>query len=348
MSDREMSDIRFRRCVTGRGGPLLYASNRKQNARIRLDLTTNPLGFPKRLLAFMHSHAALDFESYNGPPELPELKRALARRSGLRSEEIMITAGADQAIEIALTHLLDPGDKLGIHVPAFPRFEIVGRKICDADVRFFRSLHEIPEGCRAVCLCTPSNPTTKELDPAPLEVAVEDNPKTFFIIDAVFSDFGRNGVSQLVKKFGNVAVLKSFSKSFGLPGLRVGWLESGGGNIKVFREGASPFRVPGICQRLALEALKDRKHVAKTVEYLAAEFNKIKQELGAKAVRESDVPFFLFLTDQPEKAADTLLKRHGISVVCSSSFSGADRGFLRMAIGKKEENRALLEALKAL
>lgn len=337
--------MKFRECLD-KEGLRLYASERAAGAKIRLDLTINPLGWPRGIENIINSAGPSDFANYSEPPELDELKERLAERSGVHPGQIMLTAGADQAIEIALSHILNPKDKIGIVVPTFPRFEIVARKLCDAEVVQFRSLKEIQD-CKAVCLCTPNNPTTDELDPGELEEVIRKNPETFFIIDAVFSDFGGNDFSFLVGKFDNVAVLKSFSKSFGLPGIRVGWIESREENIRAFMQGVSPFRVPTICQKIALEALKDGNHIKKSIEFTSREFKRIKGEFGEKVLRNSNVPFFLFLADNPEKIKKELLE-HGIDVVDSSFFKGAERGFLRIAIGKEDENRALVDALKKI
>ena len=151
----------------------------------------------------------------------------------------------------------------------------------------------------------------------------------------------------MVGKFENVIVLKSLSKSFGLPGIRVGWIESQNGNIKVLREGVSPFRVPFVCQKIALEAMKDSEHITKTKDFLSKEFAKIKGEFNSKVVRESEVPFFLFEIENPQKAREWLFEQD-ISVVDSTSFKGTDNGFLRIMIGKEEENKILIEKLKQL
>ena len=339
--------MKFRNCVTSKENLKLYVDENPKVAKIKLDLTTNPLGFPKRVLSSLSSLNETELSRYNEPPELPELKKAIVKHSGIAEEQIMITSGADQAIEIVLTHILEKGDVLGIHIPTFPRFEIVARRLCDARIKFFTNISDIPIDCKAVVFCTPNNPTTKEIKISELEKVAVANKNKFIIIDAVFSDFGKNKISSLVGKFENVIVLKSLSKSFGLPGIRVGWIESQNGNIKVLREGVSPFRVPFVCQKIALEAMKDSEHITKTKDFLSKEFAKIKGEFNSKVVRESEVPFFLFEIENPQKAREWLFEQD-ISVVDSTSFKGTDNGFLRIMIGKEEENKILIEKLKQL
>lgn len=319
----------------------LYADKLPKEARIKLDLNTNPLGLPKAIEKVKVT--AKDVQRYSEPAELAELKQSLAQRAGIKDEQLMITCGADQAIEIVLTHLLNPKETIAVLAPTFSRFEIVAKRLCDANVVLFTDINEVPE-CKVVLVCTPNNPTTEEVDINCLEKAVRSNPDKMFVIDSVFADFGKNNVSELTR-FSNVVVLKSLSKNFGLAGLRVGWVESQKENIALLRKGVSPFRVPLLNQKIALAALSDKKHVGKTIKFLDDEFRKIKNTLGDKAVRRSNVPFFMFLTEKPIAAREFLLN-NSISVVDSTSFSGAKNGFLRIAIGTKDDNKALVAALK--
>lgn len=319
-----------------------YATALPPEARIKLDLTINPIGCPDILDALCKA----ELTRYPEPAELPELVQMLAKRSNLQPGQIMLTAGADQAIEILLTHLLERHVRLGILVPTFPRFEIVAKTICDAEIVHFRSLQELPRNCQVIFLCTPNNPTTEELDMGELEQAIGAHPEITFLIDAVFEDFGSYSVSPLIR-FSNVAVIKSLSKSFGLPGLRVGWIESQQENIKMLHQGISPFRVPLLCQRIVLQAMSEKEHIQRTITFLSQEFAKIKEEFGACVIRKSNVPFFVFFTEKPVEARIKLLEQ-GISVVDSTCFPGAVQGFLRIAIGTEAQNTELVAVLKKL
>ena len=81
----------------------LYVDEVPKKAAIKLDLTLNPLGCPDRVLSSLNSITRANISSYNEPPELPELKQALARHSNVKENQIMLTCGSDQAIEIVLT-----------------------------------------------------------------------------------------------------------------------------------------------------------------------------------------------------------------------------------------------------
>ena len=337
--------MKFRECIMKDSDLELYVDEVPKKAAIKLDLTLNPLGCPDRVLSSLNSITRANISSYNEPPELPELKQALARHSNVKENQIMLTCGSDQAIEIVLTHILESKEALGILVPTFPRFEIVARRLCDAKIKPFKSLKKLPTGCKAIFLCTPNNPTTEELNVSELKNIIKKNKETIFILDSAFSDFGQHNMSSLVSKFNNLIVIKSLSKSFGLSGLRVGWIETQKENISALREGVSPFRVPFICQKLALEALKDAGHVQKTIEFLSKEFRIIKREFGDNVVRKSDVPFFLFKIKDSKRAREWLFNK-GVSVIDSTSFKGVENDFLRIMIGTKDQNRKFIKIMK--
>ncbi|MBS3142836.1 histidinol-phosphate aminotransferase family protein [Candidatus Woesearchaeota archaeon] len=334
--------MKFRSSLHREGGVANYAHMAKK-ARIQLDLTTNPLGCPDAAWRALMVVQAPEISQY--APSLEEVRMRLARRSGLRTEEILLTAGADQAIEIVLDHLLDPGDVIGIHVPTFPRFEIVAASICDAKVTCFSDLARVPE-CKAVVFCTPNNPTTLEIPLQDIRSIAHAHPEIWIIVDSVFAEFGSQDVSALVRDFENAIVLKSLSKSFGLAGLRIGWIEARQETLVMLQEGISPFRVPIVCQRAALAALNDPGHILRTLEFLDKQFVLIKSAVGDSVVRTSNVPFYLFMTDEPVRAREWLLGKD-ISVVDSTAFKGSSHGFLRIMIGTAAENQEVIDALKA-
>jgi histidinol-phosphate aminotransferase len=311
-------------------------------------MVTNPLGLPPSVSAGLRSLDFSQMHHYSHPAELPGLMDMLALHSGVPKESIMLTAGADQAIELALTHILAKGHSLGILTPTFSRFEIVGRELCCANIQLFESLADAPSDCKAIVLCTPNNPTGNEIPIASIEHLIRSQPKTFFLIDSVLSSFGTQDTSTMVNKFPNVAVLKSLSKSFGLADFRVGWIESQEHNIAAFSKGISPFRVAGISQMAALFALRDKGHLPDTLSFLEHEFDRIQSALGEGLVRGSNVPFFLFKTENPQETREWLLEEHEISVVDSTNFTGSKEGFLRIAIGMEGQNDAAIAALSEL
>ena len=323
-----------------------YAIKEKLNVKIRLDLSINPLGPPERVKEFIKSLDLSNIQRYPEPAQLPELKREAANFFGMNPDNIMITSGADQAIEITLFHLLDPRDKIAVKIPTFPRFEIIARNLCDANVTNFTDIENIPEA-KVIVLCTPNNPTTEEISRKTIIKILEENEDKTLIIDSVFGSFGKENIDDLVNKFDNLIVLKSLSKDFGLAGLRIGFILSQKENIEILESGIAPFRVPTFIQEIAAEALKDKKHIEKTKKFLKQEIEFIKSHLADRIIQETVLPFFLFKTSDSIQFKKDLLAR-GISIVDGSSFKGLDKGLARVAIGKHEDNIEFIKEVKKI
>ena len=314
-----------------------------EGTRVRLDVVSNPLGAPKKVMSFIHNTSLNDISEYSNPNVSWELKQRIARLNNVNIDQIMVTAGADHAIEAIFTHTLFPKDVLGILIPTFPRFEIVASKLCGASIRFFRDLNKIPKA-KIIVLCSPNNPTTDEISKSKLIKTLKDNPDKLFVLDAVFSEFGTWNPSRLIQEFNNLIVIKSMSKSFGIPGARVGFIIANERLIKTIQKGVSPFMVPRVSQIIALQALSDEIHVKNSIKHIKNEFKKIRTVLGNSTIRNSNVPFFL-LKVKDSKKVEEKLKKIGISVIREIHFRGLEEDTLRIKIGKSWENSFLIESI---
>lgn len=332
----------FRKCCLEKFE--IYAKN--VQAKIRLDLSTHPLGPSPVILEVLKSAGIFDLWKYP-ESELMELKQQIARFTGLNEENIMLTSGAEQGIEIALIRLLNPGERITIKIPTFPLFNIFARNLCDAKVEFFSDIENIPEA-KVIVLCSPNNPTTEEIPEEKIGSILEENPNSMILLDNVFCESGEERFENLVKEFNNLIILRSFSKDFGLAGIRLGFILSSEENIPALKNGICHFRISTLSQRIALEALKDRNHLEKMKLFLKHEFSFIKRELGSQIVRKSNTPFFLFDCRMDSQICREKMLEKDISIVDSSSFAGLERNFCRVTIGKREENEAFLAAVKEI
>jgi histidinol-phosphate aminotransferase len=324
----------------------LYIEKEPKKCRINLNLTTNPLGSPMNQEEINKYIEKSLIENYNEPGELYELKEKLSKLNELKKDNIMITAGADQALEIILSHILNEDDFLAIYEPTFSRFEIYAKNIFNAKIIHLKSLSNIPY-CKLLILCSPNNPSTIELKYEKIRKILINNPDKMIVIDNVFFGYGNENLSSLVKEFNNLILIKSFSKIYGLPGLRVGWIESKTENIEKLEIGISPFRVSFLNQLIASKSMDNDEFIEKSLNYVKIEYEKIKNELNERVYRESNVPFFIFKTNNPIKDKE-LLYNKGIKVIDSTYFNNVDFNFLRISIGKPEENEELIIALKEL
>ncbi len=318
----------------------------KEKIRIRLDVVSNPLGASKKVMDFLHHVSLEDISKY---PDLSlswELKERIALANKVRSKNILLTAGADHAIEVVLTHILSPKEKIGIHIPTFPRFEIVAKKLCNAEIIFFTNLASIPNA-KVIMLCSPNNPTTEEIPKQILTGLLKQHKNKLFVIDAVFSDFGTWNPAELIEEFENLIVIKSFSKSFGIPGARVGSVAAQEPIIHLLTQGISPFFVSALSQKIASLSLEDKEHIEFTKIFLEKEFIKLKAVFENKLTRKANVPFFLMKVKNSGHAKESLEKQ-GIAVITEAHFRGLEKNILRVKIGNSWENDFFIECIKSM
>jgi histidinol-phosphate/aromatic aminotransferase/cobyric acid decarboxylase-like protein len=322
-----------------------YATN-KTNGLIRLDLVSNPIGPPIEVMDFIQNISIKDISEYSNPQIDWELKTRLAQLNHVNQNQILITSGADQAIEIVLTHVINKDDNVGILIPSFPRFEIVANKLCGAKISFFSDINSIPKS-KIIILCTPNSPTTHEIPKDLLIRTIQNNQNKLFIIDAVFCDFGSWDPSILLQEFGNLIILKSFSKSHGIAGARVGFIIANEKIISLLAQGISPFLVSNISKMITIKAIDNTNHIKKSISFVNEEFNKIKHNLGKNAIRNSNVPFFMLKVKNSIDAKKKLLKK-GISIITEEHFRGLEKNTLRVKIGKPWENDMFIKIIKTL
>ncbi|MFH0817129.1 MAG: pyridoxal phosphate-dependent aminotransferase [Candidatus Micrarchaeota archaeon] len=317
------------------GTPLHYFETLAPAPKLALDLTTLPL-IPEMEMRF-----GLDnFQHYSRAVD-EGLVRAISEFEGVGADSIAVVSGADMGLEIAMSHLLDPGDEAGVMTPAFPRFGQIATELCGARVKTFESIHELPEAT-VIVINTPNNPSTKAVARGKIETAIESRPGSFFIIDGVFSAFGQRGLASLAEEFPNAVFINSVSKSHGLAGLRVGWIISRNKNLAQFGRGVSKFHVPLPNQKIAASALGEEEFVERARGFIDTEFSFLKKEIRAPLVRETPVPFYLAKVSD-SKAVQKRLMKLGISVVDCSTFPGMGNKHIRVRIGNRAENEMFAE-----
>jgi len=312
-----------------------------------LSLVSGPFIWAEEVARALHSFEVSNLGAYPLPNQDPQLLDILADNDGLSSESLLLTPGADVAIEMVLNHFLERGDVFGILTPNFPRFSIVASTIPGVRIKTFTSLDEIDDSYALVSICTPNNPSTQELPEEDLRKAIADHPNTLFCIDGVFDWYASYSLPALCREYYNVIVLKSFSK-IGLAGLRLGYAVSNPDIIAELQIGMSPFSVPPLVQRVGLEIARSFHRIPDLSSILVEEFNIISNALGGRVIRSSPVPFYLLHPNCEAIEAAKLLFKEGISVVDEAHCPDIPGGCLRVAISEPDKNRQLLEAVDRL
>lgn len=328
-------------------GKLKDYGKKRLPASCDLSLVAGPFIWEEEIRsAFQHLPTEL-LREYPLPNQSPELLELLAAHENLEANWITLTPGADIAIEVVLRQILDPGDKIAILCPNFPRFEVVARTINGVIYSNHLSIDDIPTDAKLVAICTPCNPSTKEIPFKELQTLVASRPDTIFCIDGVFAWYSEDSLSELFREHSNIILIKSFSK-LGLAGLRLGYIIASPELQEYLTLGQSPFSVSAPIQQAGINIAKNLSRLKEIKQILAQRWDKIYQALGTLTIRETPLPFYLLPTTTTSDRAASLLIDQGISVVPSSSFYGIPENYLRIAIGTDEQNSLLINKLHEL
>ena len=299
-------------------------------------------------------------------PSNARLRGALSDRYGVPANRIAIGNGSVEILLAAGEALLEPGAEV---VYAWPSFSVYPHLAAasgataitvdlDADDRhdLAAMLKEITAATRLVIVCNPNNPTSTALPLADIaDFANEVPPHVAFVLDEAYCEFNLlddpDASIELLERHPNLVLLRTFSKVYGLAGLRVGFALCG---TERFRQAVDQVRQPFFCnaaaQAAALEALRHQDAVAERVE--RAVVARVEMDSGLEAlglrVAESQANFaWLHLPeDVEEKAIVDGLAERGVLVRAGAAL-GRD-GALRVTYGRPDENARFLRELGAL
>ena len=329
-----------------------YSSARSEfagEARVMLDANENSLG----------SVGPVTFNRYPDPQQTT-LKAALASLKDVPPAQIFLSNGSDEVIDLLVRLVARPGlDSVLCTPPTFGMYEVAAalndvvleQVPLDVDFQFSAAAVSKIQASQAkiAFLCTPNNPTGNSLRVADVE-AVLRGFAGLVVVDEAYGDFARqpSWVSRL-REFPNLVVLQTFSKAWGLAGIRLGMAYAAPAVVAYLNRIKMPYNVSEATQRLALAALADAGRFTQLRTALLAGRAWLEQALSALTivaqVYPSDANFLLVRLHPDAGAVYQHLLAHGIVVRRPSQ--PACVGTLRLTVGTAAENEALLAALRA-
>lgn len=299
-------------------------------------------------------------------PQPPALRERLAEYYGVGSEQLAITRGSDEGIDLLVRALCRPGvDAVGLSSPGFGMYAVSaalqGARVVDVPLVEsmdgfgwdFEGLRQaaLGQGVRLLFLCSPANPTGQPLPRAKLVALLEAlRGRAVVVVDEAYAEFSRQpSAIELLARFPELVVLRTLSKAHALAGARVGALIAGAPLVALLRNLSAPYPIPTPSAELALRALAPiaLQRTQRRITSLRRERERVRQALGALAhvrVYSSEANFLLARFAFPLQTA-ARLSAAGIVVRDMSALPGLGDA-LRITVGTRIENAALLAAIR--
>jgi histidinol-phosphate aminotransferase len=264
----------------------------KKPCRVDLSDNTNLFGPPPSAERVLREASSRMLTNY---PEgyAPDLKRAVAKHAGVELARVTTGCGSDGIIDSAIRAFLDNGDALAYMDPTFVMVPLYSRMngVRPVPVRLTPDFDLdvdglVATGAKVIYLCSPNNPTGTALSRAAVERVVERAPG-IVIIDEAYGEFASGpGFMDLARTKPNVLVTRTFSKAYGLAGMRVGWAVGSPELIAEVERARGPYMHAAIAEAVAVAVLtEDEGWVKARVAESVAHRERLRAELESLGLK---------------------------------------------------------------
>lgn len=324
--------------------------------KLRLDFNENTVGCSAHVIDFIQRFlTAADLTIY---PEYENALTELAAHFRVAPEEMTLTNGTDEAIQLLVSTFVDDNDEVLILQPSYAMYrfysELAGASVSTVPYRTEKLafpleelLSRVTPATRAIFISNPNNPTGTGTNVAALAKILIHAPNAAVFVDEAYYEFCGVTMLPLIKQHSNLFVSRTFSKTYGMAALRCGCLFSQAPNMAFIRKAQSPYSVNMLAAMAARIAVQDRRFVEEyVVEVLAArELLYVGLEkLGIDYV-ESQANFVLIQVGDRAVEIRDQLREHGILV---RDRSYEIPGSVRITVGTRDQVRKLLTELEGI
>ena len=328
---------------------------------IKLASNENPLGPSpialeaiQRMLPELHRYPDADTS---------KLCRAIAYEKGLSFDQIVVSNGGDELIKLVSEAYLETGDEVIVPWPSFSEYEfgahLMGAEIIKVPltVDYHYDLEAIIKAIsprtKLIYLCSPNNPTGTYMTRQELRLLLESLPKRILVMfDGAYSQYATasdysDGI-EFIKEGYSLIVLQTFSKIYGLAGIRVGFGLGSSEIISHILKVKEPFNVNALAQAAALAALTDKMHIetSKTINHNGL----LQMYLHLNELGLSYIPsmsnFLLIKLGTNAKYTYEVLMSRGVIVRYGGSWNLPDH--IRVSVGTQEENAIFIDQLRTI
>jgi histidinol-phosphate aminotransferase len=324
--------------------------------KLRLDFNENTVGCSPRVIAFLQSK--LCEQQLSVYPEYTRVKPALAAFFKVKQDQLLLTNGTDEAIQVLINTYINDEDEVIILRPSYAMYkfyaQVAGANIKEIDYipgtlafPLDQLLDSITPATCAILISNPNNPTGTATNIAAIKQILDRAPQAAVLIDEAYYEFCGVTALPLLNDYPNLFVSRTFSKVYGMAAMRIGCLFSQAANVQYLHKAQSPYSVNMLAALAAEAAIQDTEFVANYVaeallarELLRAGLTKLGIEQA-----ESSANFILgYFGGRAIEVRDAL--RDKAILVRDRSYEIP--GGVRITAGTREQAQAVLDELEKI
>jgi histidinol-phosphate aminotransferase len=325
---------------------------------LRLDFNENTVGCPPRVLEKLRGLDAEDLARY---PERQAVEVAVAAFLKVNPAETLLTNGVDEAIHLLCQTYLGAGDEALIVAPTYSMYRIyamaAGANVVGVPLAedFSFPVNELKERIRSrtrlIAIANPNNPTGTVATRDQLLELAHAAPEAAMLVDEAYFEFYGQTMLDCRNDLANLFVARTFSKAYGMAGLRVGVLIGDADQMHAVRLVCSPYNVNAVALACVPEAIQDQAYLAEYVEGALEARARLQNMLAASGIEfwSSEANFVLLRVGSSKVDSARFveqMRRQGILVRDRSSDHGCE-GCVRITVGPRQHADRLLEALQS-
>ena len=322
--------------------------------KLRLDFNENTVGSSPRVVEYLKEQLSVGGLAVY--PEYDEVRPKLARFFGVADDELLLTNGTDEAIQVLINTYVEDGDDVLLQRPSYAMYrfyaEVAGASIREIsyhpeDLAFplEELLDAIRPDTRAILIANPNNPTGTGVGLDGVRRILERAPRSAVLIDEAYYEFSGVTALKLLGEFPNLFVSRTFSKVYGMAAMRIGCLFSQKANVEHAHKAQSPYSVNALAAMAAQAAIADSGYIRDYVGEILAARDMLYQGFEQRGIsyHKSQANFVLFRAgDRAIEIRDYLRDRNVLVRDRSYELPGC----VRVTVGTREQVQRFFTVLE--
>jgi histidinol-phosphate aminotransferase len=321
--------------------------------KTRLDFNENTSGCGAAALRALRKLSPTQIAMY---PEYAAHTERIAKYFGVRSDELLLTNGGDDAIRVFFDTFVEPGSHILICEPTFPMYryyaEIAGARTetvrygAQMEFPLNEFLSALAKKPRVVFIANPNNPTATLLPQADVERILQAAPNTAVVLDEAYAEISGFTVLPLTRKYPQLFVTRTFSKAAGLAALRLGAVMACRESLELVRRAMPPFPVNVAALVAAEAAVKEGQAIQKYVRATRQTREWFVAQLAKLGVRTFPSTANFILADFGSRGPDLFAKLATKGILVRDRSKDMGPGFVRITIGTRPEMFRMLRTVQ--